>query len=518
MCVFITAGPITKPITKARVFAGNPRDFCVCHGFFLFFKRIKNSEFVLEQLPDLCQLDAGTWSARYCRVLCGSLRRPCFCLPRGYACARLSKQAPPGGAEGIGEMSEHVVAPGPTREDGEDCRSETPSTSNTAQAATSAVAAAPSKLDQDISGLAVVADIQPAGHRDGPSIFGIVAPAHSAGQDSKNEGFFPLHPTADVRAGGNASVLSPADVQRNKLLALHGKGKRDSQMNLLKRDSQLNLLQDSDRAAQSVPTSYGAAGRKSSVKNGPNKRQGGTLSVEIRESTNETLQDGTLSNKPSNTAGARRARSERARASVEEIMKDVPLGTVLSINKLVIKAQARFRGVISRQVMTRYMKRHTGGLRGTDLTTSSNSLPDEDEIVTFCHHTQVSAKSCRLASLAFVDGKVRMSDTVAGTGSRKESEFRHDRNFTPSKVVPLPSANTSRPARQEEEDQEGPGFGAQGLGVGAGYFQFNAIGIEFGSGCVSRYLCLDMGPPDVKKAEDASLQVSALSCIHIDYA
>jgi hypothetical protein len=93
-------------------------------------------------------------------VLCGSLRRPCFCLPRGYACARLSKQAPPGGAEGIGEMSEHVVAPGPTREDGEDCRSETPSTSNTAQAATSAVAAAPSKLDQDISGLAVVADIR----------------------------------------------------------------------------------------------------------------------------------------------------------------------------------------------------------------------------------------------------------------------------------------------------------------------------------------------------------------------
>jgi hypothetical protein len=110
-----------------------------------------------------------------------------------------------------------------------------------------------------------------------------------------------------------------------------------------------------------------------------------------------------------------------------------------------------------------------------------------------------------------------MSDTASGTGSRKESEFRHDRNFTPSKVVPLPS-NTSRPARQEEEDQESPGFGAQGLGVGAGYFQFNAIGIEFGSGCVSRYLCLDMGTPDVKKAEDASLQVSALSCIHIDYA
>jgi hypothetical protein len=421
----------------------------------------------------------------------------------------------------IGEMSGHVVAPGPTRDDGEASSSETPSTSDTAQEATSAVDAAPRKPDQDISGLAVVADIQPAGQGDGPSIFGIVAPAHSAGQDSKTEGFFSLHPTADVRAGGNASVLSPADVQRNKLLALHGKGKCDSQMNLLKHDSQKNLLQGSDRAEQSVPTSYGAAGKKSSVKIGPNKRQGGTLSVEIRESTDETLREGALSNKPSNTAGARRARSARARASVEEIMKDVPLGTVLSINKLVIKAQARIRGVISRRAMTRYMKRHSGGLRGTDLTTSSNSRPDEDEIVTFCDHTQVSANSCRLTSLAFFDGKVRMTDTVAGTvaGSRKESELRHDRNFQPSKVAPLPSsANTSRRARQEEGDGEGPGFGAQGLGVGAGYFQFNAIGIEFGSGCVSRYLCLDMGTPDVKTAEDASLQVSALSRIHTDYA
>jgi len=417
----------------------------------------------------------------------------------------------------IGEMSEHVVAPGPTRDDGEASSSENPSTSDTAQAATSAVDAAPRKPDQDISGLAVVADIQPAGQGDGPSIFGIVAPAHSAGQDSKTEGFLSLHPTADVRAGGNASVLSPADVQRNKLLALHGKGKCDNQMNLLKHDSQMNLLQDSDRAGQSVPTSYGAAGKKSSVKIGPNKRQGGTLSVEIRESRDETLRHETLSNKPSNTAGARRARSARARASVEEIMKDVPLGTVLSINKLVIKAQARIRGVISRRAMTRYMKRHSGGLRGTDLTTSSNSRPDEDEIVTFCDHTQVSANSCRLTSLAFFDGKVRMSDTVAA--SRKENELRHDSNFQPSKVAPLPSsANASRRARHQEEDGEGPGFGAQGLGVGAGYFQFNAIGIEFGSGCVSRYLCLDMGTPDVKTAEEASLQVSALSCIHADYA
>ena len=370
-------------------------------------------------------------------------------------------------------------------------------TANAAQAASNAVAetntATLNKMDHNINGLAVVADIQPPGRGAGPEILEAGPPAASASQDSKAEEFFSLHPNADVGAGFSASVLSPSDVQRSKLLALHGHGTRAAA-------SHMNLMHDriaqsrEDAVVENKTPAHGAAETKSSLKNGPKKAQDfkqnhPNLSVEIEESH---MPSGSMYD-PSDSMCVRR--STRAREVVEELIRDAPLGTVLLINKMVIKAQARIRGIISRRQLGRQMKRHSGHLGGANWTNPAHLRPDEDEIVTFCDNTQVSAASCQLTSLAFVDGKLTMPDTVAD-----DHKGRHSSNslYKTHKVTPSP---------QEEDAEEKPGFGYKGLHVGAGYFQFNAIGIEFGIGCVARYLCLETATPDVKTAENGSLEV-----------
>jgi len=144
------------------------------------------------------------------------------------------------GSETLGTLESRDDMPGaaisPSNDDGS-----TPSTVDAASTMTNDVeAAAPAEraegVDEGINGLVVVNDIQPAEPGDTLHVGGSASTLvqQSAPKSNSNQAsFFAMHPGADNGADSSAPaahkpVLSPADIQRNKLIAMHGKGTRGS--------------------------------------------------------------------------------------------------------------------------------------------------------------------------------------------------------------------------------------------------------------------------------------------------
>ena len=115
------------------------------------------------------------------------------------------------------------------------------------------------------------------------------------------------------------------------------------------------------------------------------------LGVEVNEGTGEDASYSSLAG----TGGGHATSCSRRTASlqVDQLLKGLPLATVLMINRLVVKFQAHIRGVLARRNAWRLRKRST---RLDQLgAPSSAAWPASDEIATFCEATQITEDSCR---------------------------------------------------------------------------------------------------------------------------
>ena len=115
------------------------------------------------------------------------------------------------------------------------------------------------------------------------------------------------------------------------------------------------------------------------------------LAVEVNEGTGEDASYSSLAG----TGGGHATSCSRRTASlqVDQLLKGLPLATVLMINRLVVKFQAHIRGVLARRNAWRLRKRST---RLDQLgAPSSAAWPASDEIATFCEATQITEDSCR---------------------------------------------------------------------------------------------------------------------------
>ena len=142
-------------------------------------------------------------------------------------------------------------------------------------------------LHDDINGLAVVADIQGTGH----DIQSMPSPPVKMRKDGREPSFFAMHPSDDVNE--NSTALS---------------------------------------------SSY-KNGQKSAMKSGSRRMD---LSVQVAQP-----EDGEAAHNAYDRVGSRNRRS--AEQEVDRWLQGLPIGTVLTVNKIVIKAQAHIRGVMARK-------------------------------------------------------------------------------------------------------------------------------------------------------------------------
>ena len=279
---------------------------------------------------------------------------------------------------------------------------------------------------------------------------------------------------------------SPGDIQRAKLLAMHNQSKRGSRM--------IEVAEESARPDTNAPVG---------AKHNTPQQRTMNLSVEVSDpGENEADSDAYK------TQGGRSvARRRAARAQIEEMLRGLPLGTVLAVNRVVIKAQAHIRGVISRKQFRHAMKRQSGNASmSAEWNTQGSKRPDQDEIAAFVESTQITQRSCKGHNITVQHGTLSV---VAKAGAKKEgtqeSSTANDSmpTFASPKVAPY---HSPAPTDQEGDEQE---MKAQRT-TSAGYFQFKTTGIQYGEGSVGRYLSLDLSQSDEHKASTESLENSCI--------
>ena len=230
--------------------------------------------------------------------------------------------------------------------------------------------------DDDINGLAVVADIQGDTRHE---IQDMPSPhVQKMRTEGKEPSFFAMHPAGDD-VDENAAVLS-SPYRSGKGLADHG--------------------------------------QKSAMKSGSRRMD---LSVQVAEP-----EDGEAA---PNAYGKASSRSRRnAEEEVDRLLQGLPIGTVLTVNRIVIKAQAHIRGVMARKAQTaEWMRRRT-------------QWPDEHEVATFVDQTQITQASCKGARIHLSDGKVSISHVsrsrIRNAGGAKCGRVGEKSATRPSQVAP----------------------------------------------------------------------------------
>jgi hypothetical protein len=201
-----------------------------------------------------------------------------------------------------------------------------------------------------------------------------------------------------------------------------------------------------------------------------------------------------------------------ARVQIEEMLTGLPLGTVLSVNKIVIKAQAHIRGIISRKQFRHAMTRLSGHL---GISESRGSLrPDLDEIAAFVESTQITKDSCKGKNMQALDASASHLQGVEKKEAQDTAKTFPKINAGSGGGGGGGGGGTSVPpnSEQEEAEEESDAQAEEAQRhTSAGYFRFKTAGIEYGVGCLARYLCLDLSQADEQKASAQSLKNSCIA-------
>jgi hypothetical protein len=214
---------------------------------------------------------------------------------------------------------------------------------------------------EGLNGIAVVKDIRPSPRfvEDGPESS---PPAHTppSRKDDTHMEFLAMHPRDEGGAGGReepdisdvlrseddrARALSPADIQKQKLLALHGKATREG--------GELQVQQSpkgpDGRVGGQEDAGNGPRLRNSkSMSAGFGEKKGGKRAVRLSVTIAEPSEEETSYRNARGSAsclfrGKNTSARRTARDEVEAMFEGLPVGAVLLVNRLVVKAQAQIR-------------------------------------------------------------------------------------------------------------------------------------------------------------------------------